>query len=212
MGVTFSGPTILICDNKSAIQIAHNDVFLNKTYRNSLTHLGHFVRHHFLQGSMPYISSELQIADLLTKSHTTVGFRYLVSKLQILSLEASWVWGGGVKHIDSVSSVYSKWVLLYIALSLFLMLFYMLTQIKKEKKEGDGIWMNSNYIWLTILSLSPFFRVSINNKGEPNINNNSKGKDDTRRSFPSTKSFFSGDGEKKVSGVLYFFLPSWCPH
>lgn len=80
----------------------------NKTYRNSLTHLGHFVRHHFLQGSMPYISSELQIADLLTKSHTTVRFRYLVSKLQMLSFEASWVWGGGVKHMDSVSSVYSK--------------------------------------------------------------------------------------------------------
>ena len=31
MGVTFSGPTILICDNKSAIQIAHNDVFHERT-------------------------------------------------------------------------------------------------------------------------------------------------------------------------------------
>lgn len=31
MGVTFSGPTILFCDNKSAIQIAHNDVFHERT-------------------------------------------------------------------------------------------------------------------------------------------------------------------------------------
>ena len=31
MGVTFSGPTILFFDNKSAIQIAHNDVFHERT-------------------------------------------------------------------------------------------------------------------------------------------------------------------------------------
>lgn len=31
MGVTFSGPTILFCDNKSAIKIAHNDVFHERT-------------------------------------------------------------------------------------------------------------------------------------------------------------------------------------
>lgn len=91
MGVFLGLLFTLFCDNKSVIQIAHNHVFheANKAYRNSLTHLGHFVRHHFLQGSMPYISSELKIADLLTKSHTTMRFRYLVSKLQMLSLEAS---------------------------------------------------------------------------------------------------------------------------
>lgn len=91
MGVFLGLLFIIFCDNKSVIQIAHNHVFheANKAYRNSLTHLGHFVRHHFIQGSMPYISSELQIADLLTKSHTTMRFRYLVSKLQMLSLEAS---------------------------------------------------------------------------------------------------------------------------
>lgn len=66
------------------------------------SHLGHFVRHHFLQGSMPYISSELQIADLLTKSHTTVGWdsetEYPNSRcypLRHLEFE------GGLKHIDS---------------------------------------------------------------------------------------------------------------
>lgn len=52
MGVFLGLLFILFCDNKSVIQIAHNHVFheANKAYRNSLTHLGHFVRHHFLQG------------------------------------------------------------------------------------------------------------------------------------------------------------------
>lgn len=43
MGVTFSGPTILFCDNKSAIQIAHNDVF-HEWSKQIVTHLGHFIR------------------------------------------------------------------------------------------------------------------------------------------------------------------------
>ena len=39
--------------------------------------------------ALSFNEMELQIADLLTKSHTTMRFRYLVSKLQMLSLEAS---------------------------------------------------------------------------------------------------------------------------
>jgi hypothetical protein len=31
MGVTYSSPTIIHCDNRSAIQIAHNDVFHERT-------------------------------------------------------------------------------------------------------------------------------------------------------------------------------------
>ena len=34
MGVTFSGPTILFCDNKSAIKIAHNDVMCFMSEQN----------------------------------------------------------------------------------------------------------------------------------------------------------------------------------
>ena len=85
IGIDLPNPTPLFCDNQSAIQIAHNDVFHERTKHIEVD--CHFVRSHFNQGTikLPFISSELQVANLFTKPHVIARFRFLVSKLRMLS-------------------------------------------------------------------------------------------------------------------------------
>jgi hypothetical protein len=89
MGVLIPHPTPMYCDNSSAIQIAHNSVFHERTKHIEVD--CHFTRQHLKHGSLslPFVSSTLQLADFFTKSHPISRFRFLVSKLSMLLAPAS---------------------------------------------------------------------------------------------------------------------------
>jgi hypothetical protein len=89
MGVSFSHPTPMYCDNQSSIQIAHNSFFHKRTKHIEID--CHLTRHHLKHDTivLPFVSSSLQIADFFTKTHSISRFRFLVGKLSMLAAATS---------------------------------------------------------------------------------------------------------------------------
>jgi hypothetical protein len=74
MGAPQTTSSPLYCDNRSAIQIAHNDVFHKRTKHIEID--CHFIWHHFQQGTLHLqsVSSNDQLAYIFTKFHPLVDY------------------------------------------------------------------------------------------------------------------------------------------
>ncbi|TYK26799.1 putative mitochondrial protein [Cucumis melo var. makuwa] len=83
MGVPQQGPTLLHCDNRSVIQIAHNDVFHERT--KHIENGCHFIRHHLLSNTLLLqpVSTTGQPADIFTKALPSTCFNQLLTKLKL---------------------------------------------------------------------------------------------------------------------------------
>ena len=84
MRVFLSHPTPMYCDNKSAIQIAHNSAFHERTKHIEIDY--HLTPHHFKHDTitLSFVSSSLLLVDFFTKYHSVFCFRFLVDKLSML--------------------------------------------------------------------------------------------------------------------------------
>ena len=67
LGLYRSKPLMLYCDNKAALDIAHNPIQHDRTKHVEIDR--HFIKEKLDQGilCMPYVNSANQVADILTK-------------------------------------------------------------------------------------------------------------------------------------------------
>jgi hypothetical protein len=76
------------CDNESAISIAHNPVQHDRTKHIEVDR--HFIKEKLDSGLIctPYVSSQGNLADLLTKGLNNNNFERIVSKLGMIDIHS----------------------------------------------------------------------------------------------------------------------------
>ena len=88
LGFNSTKPSNLYCDNKAAISIAHNPVQHDRTKHVEVDR--HFIKERLVDGTinLPYVKSDDQLADILTKAVSSRIFHLSLSKLGIRDIYA----------------------------------------------------------------------------------------------------------------------------
>ena len=89
LGYSQATPTPLYADNTSVIQIAANPVYHERTKHIEVD--SHSIREAYDRRiiTLPYVSTSVQLADVLTKSLTRQRHNFLVSKLMLVDSPTS---------------------------------------------------------------------------------------------------------------------------
>ncbi|XP_061348292.1 uncharacterized protein LOC133293706 [Gastrolobium bilobum] len=88
LGICYNQPMELHCDNKAAIEIAHNPIQHDRTKHVEVDR--HFIKEKLDQKiiQFPYIKSEDQLADILTKAVSGKVFEEAINKLGMIDIYA----------------------------------------------------------------------------------------------------------------------------
>ena len=88
LGIDYEKPMSLHCDNKAAIEIAHNLVQHDRTKHVEVD--GHFIKENLDRKVIQFlfVRSEDQLADVLTKAVSGRAFHDAISKLGMIDIYA----------------------------------------------------------------------------------------------------------------------------